>query len=82
MQRETDMTDEDKNPDNVIQGVPFGESAGKCPECGSLSTVPILYGYPMEGAMEAARQGKIKLGGCIVRDDNPRKQCKACDHWW
>jgi hypothetical protein len=44
--------------------------------------VPILYGYPMEGAMEAARQGKIKLGGCIVRDDNPRKQCKACDHWW
>jgi hypothetical protein len=49
-----------------------------CPKCGSLDVVPILYGYPMEEAMEAAKRGEIALGGCCVSDDDPRKHCKAC----
>ena len=49
-----------------------------CPKCGSLDVVPILYGYPMPEAMEAAEKGLISLGGCCVGDSDPRKQCKAC----
>ncbi|MCP4925034.1 MAG: hypothetical protein GY916_03725 [Gammaproteobacteria bacterium] len=82
VQRETDMTDEDVKPDNVIQGVPFGESQGKCPECSSMHTVPILYGYPMEEAMDEARRGKIELGGCVIHGDDPRSYCKDCHHRW
>ena len=76
------MTDDTKNADNVIQGVPFGESQGKCPECSSMHTVPILYGYPMEEAMDEARRGKIELGGCVIHGDDPRSYCKDCHHRW
>jgi hypothetical protein len=54
------------------------KSLEPCPKCGSLDVVPILYGYPGPGMMEAAEQGKIALGGCCVGDRDPLKQCKAC----
>ncbi len=76
------MTDDTKNADNVIHDVPFGESQGKCPECSSMHTVPILYGYPMEEAMDEARRGKIELGGCVIHGDDPRSYCKDCHHRW
>jgi hypothetical protein len=28
--------------------------------------------------MDAAKKGKIALGGCCVGDRDPQKQCKAC----
>jgi hypothetical protein len=49
-----------------------------CPKCGSLDVVPIMYGYPMPEAMEAAERGEIELGGCCVTADDPQKHCKAC----
>ncbi|MCM3876761.1 MAG: hypothetical protein NEA02_10115 [Thermoanaerobaculia bacterium] len=60
-----------------------GKKTGKakstpCPKCGSIDVIPILYGYPGPGMMEAAEQGKIALGGCCVGDRDPRKQCKTC----
>jgi len=76
------MTDETENADNVIHDVPFGESQGKCSECGSMHSVRIMYGLPMGGAMDAARRGKIQLGGCIIRGDDPWKYCKDCHHRW
>lgn len=50
----------------------------RCPKCGSHDVVPILYGYPTEESMEAARRGLIALGGCCVIDSDPRKMCKTC----
>lgn len=44
-----------------------------CPRCGSLDTVPIVYGYPMAEAEAEARAGKIALGGCIVMPDQPTR---------
>jgi hypothetical protein len=49
-----------------------------CPKCGGLDVVPILYGYPGPGMMEAAERGTIALGGCCVGDRDPRKHCTAC----
>ena len=49
-----------------------------CPKCGSRDVVPILYGYPMPEAMDAAENGLIALGGCCVGEDDPRKHCNAC----
>jgi hypothetical protein len=49
-----------------------------CPKCGSLDVVPILYGYPMPEAMDAADKGLIELGGCCVTGEDPRKHCNAC----
>jgi hypothetical protein len=49
-----------------------------CPECGSLDIIPIVYGYPGEEMMEAAKQGKIALGGCVIGGRDPQKRCKAC----
>ena len=58
------------------------KSPETCPECGSLEVVPIIYGYPgpevMDAVMDAARKGEIVVGGCVVGDRNPQKQCKAC----
>ena len=50
-----------------------------CPKCGSLDVVPIFYGLPGgPEVMEAAKEGKIALGGCCVTDNDPQKRCKAC----
>lgn len=54
------------------------KSRKPCPKCGSLDIVPIMYGLPGPEGMEAARDGKIALGGCCVTDHDPRKRCKAC----
>jgi hypothetical protein len=37
-----------------------------------------MYGLPGPEMMEAANQGKIALGGCVVGDRDPQKECKAC----
>lgn len=55
------------------------KSPEPCPKCGSLDIVPIFYGLPGgPEVMEAAKEGKIALGGCCVTDHDPQKQCKAC----
>jgi hypothetical protein len=61
-----------------VSGVLKKRKPAPCPRCGSLDVVPILYGYPGPGMMEAAEKGKIALGGGCVGDRDPRKQCKAC----
>jgi hypothetical protein len=62
----------------AVSGMLKKKKLAPCPRCGSLDIVPILYGYPMPEAMEAAEKGKIAVGGCCVGDRDPRKQCKAC----
>ena len=50
----------------------------KCPACGSRSTIPILYGLPLDEACDAAKRGEIALGGCLVWPDQPTHSCTSC----
>ena len=50
-----------------------------CPECVRTDVVvPILYGYPSAGAMEAAERDEIVLAGCMVGDLDPSYYCRRC----
>ncbi len=50
----------------------------KCPACGSLDTVKIVYGMPTYEAFQAAERGEFVLGGCCVSEEDPDRACKAC----
>ena len=54
----------------------------KCPKCGSRSAAGIIYGYPSAETREIAERGEIVLGGCIIRESNPKWFCKNCGHNW
>lgn len=53
-----------------------------CPECGSVSVVRIVYGYPGSELIRQAEAGKIWLGGCCVSGNDPEWHCKECGHEW
>jgi hypothetical protein len=59
-----------------------GAHLRNCPQCKSGDPLPIVYGYPGAEAAEAADQGKILLGGCVISDDDPHWQCAVCRHRW
>ena len=56
----------------------------KCPKCGG-KVLDILYGMPMDEAVEAYERGEIILGGCCIQIDGegnslmPDWQCKKCN---
>lgn len=57
---------------------------GSCPWCGE-SGIPVLFGFPTPNVIEAARAGRVALGGCVVWGDgrNPQWQCRRNeDHRW
>jgi hypothetical protein len=54
----------------------------RCPKCGSLNTVKILYGFPTYEAFLLSKEGKIKLGGCCVTGSDPEFFCKDCENEW
>lgn len=54
----------------------------KCPKCGSLSVIKIIYGMPTHDAFLMAEEGKIKLGGCYITDSDPEYYCKNCENEW
>ena len=49
-----------------------------CPACGSTDAIRILYGLPTHEAFEASERGKFALGGCVVGDESPDYECRAC----
>ena len=49
----------------------------KCEVCGS-KMVPIVYGYPDDKTMQKAKEGKIALGGCVIRFNDPKWACTNC----
>lgn len=51
----------------------------KCPSCGSLNVVRILYGMPSYEARLREMAGEIILGGCISRDNDPSWGCRDCN---
>ncbi len=54
----------------------------RCPRCGSLNVVKILYGMPTYEAFVMAGEGKIKLGGCCITESDPEYFCKDCKNEW
>ena len=54
----------------------------RCPKCGSLNTIKILYGMPTHEAFLLSEEGKIKLGGCCITDLDPEYFCKDCENEW
>lgn len=54
----------------------------KCTNCGSMKTLKIIYGMPTHDTFLKAEEGKIKLGGCLVMDNNPEYYCSDCNFEW
>ncbi len=54
----------------------------KCPKCGSAKALPICYGFPGLEMLEDAMEGKIILGGCVIRGGEPTWRCDECGHEW
>jgi hypothetical protein len=50
----------------------------KCPQCGSLRVVNIVYGEPTFEAYQEEVAGKIILGGCIITGNDPFWGCIDC----
>ena len=55
----------------------------KCPEClDEKSIITIEYGFPGEEMREKYERGEIKLGGCVISEDNPEYHCNKCENEW
>ena len=61
---------------------PTSRAAIACPNCSSLSTVPIVYGLPSIDDHERAQRGEFVLGGCLIGlhepDPDPSHCCTTC----
>lgn len=71
------VVDNDESRSNPVKSRKNCEKK-QCPECGSSDTIPIQYGFPSPEMMNAADKGKIRLGGCVIKNDSPDWHCKAC----
>ena len=59
---------------------PWG-STRACPHCAGAMR-PIVWGYPLmdDPLLEAANQGEVFLGGCIIPEGpTPQWHCPGCD---
>ena len=54
-----------------------------CPKCSSKdSVVRIMYGMPGPEMQQDYYDGKIKLGGCGVSENDPDYHCNDCEFEW
>jgi hypothetical protein len=52
-----------------------------CPTCGSTDIGPVLYGFPGPEMWSASREGRIRLGGCVIgpqADWSDDWFCRSC----
>ena len=54
------------------------KTKSQCPKCKSKKVISIVYGYPSAEMWKLSEEGKIEIGGCIVRNNNPNYFCKGC----
>lgn len=54
----------------------------RCPKCGAVAGVPLVYGLPGCDAFEAEQRGELVLGGCVIEEDAPTHQCVECGDRW
>ncbi|WP_249522997.1 hypothetical protein [Modestobacter marinus] len=51
----------------------------RCPQCGELGALPVVYGLPDVATMELGAEGKVILRGCVLDpDDDPDWLCLSC----
>ncbi len=50
----------------------------KCPKCNSDNIIPIIYGLPTHELFEDSKAGRVALGGCCQRVDDPLWECGDC----
>jgi hypothetical protein len=55
-----------------------GAPRRRCPRCGALAVVPIVYGMPLPELFEMAERGEVLLGGCTIWPDQPERGCVEC----
>lgn len=53
-----------------------------CPRCGASDAWPIAYGMPDPASVERGDWDGFVIGGCVVSEDNPTRECQACGHRW
>ena len=52
----------------------------KCPKCSSAEpVVPIRYGMPGPKMQQDYYEGKIKLGGCCIEENDSKWYCNKCE---
>jgi hypothetical protein len=81
-----DITSIINSQDTVIElliELPFPCPQGHgsiCPICKKEDQViPIEYGIPRKRLVRKAKRGKVKLGGCVIKDCDPDWYCKRDD---
>jgi len=60
---------------NFVFPDPCITSKKVCPQGHSDYIISIIYGYPTNRNLKKAKKGKIKLGGCVVTDCDPKWHC-------
>ena len=50
----------------------------KCPKCGAAKVVPVLYSYPDAKLFEQEEQSRVIIGGCVLTEINPERECLEC----
>ncbi|NCC24601.1 MAG: hypothetical protein EOM25_05275 [Deltaproteobacteria bacterium] len=65
---------------NTSTRVERAQKPRKCPECGQAPLASILYGMPAfnKELERKMNEGRITLGGCCIRDDDPAWECTHC----
>ena len=55
-----------------------------CPNCNSVNTCKISYGYPgdEEEYLKLVAEKKIYPGGCVISHDSPLWYCNDCENKW
>ena len=66
---------EEQRTENFVFPDPCLTSKKVCPQGHSDYIIPIIYGYPTNRNLKKAKKGKIKLGGCVVTDCDPKWHC-------
>ncbi|NMC58438.1 MAG: carboxypeptidase regulatory-like domain-containing protein [Candidatus Methanofastidiosa archaeon] len=61
--------------ENFVFPDPCKPSEKICPQGHSDSIIPIIYGYPTKKQLKKAKKGKIKLGGCVITNCDPKWHC-------
>lgn len=62
-------------------GATFADQV-RCPRCGDLEPVAIVYGLPTFEMFQASERGEFALGGCVMEPTSPDRRCRTCSHEW
>ena len=56
-----------------------------CPKCKNKEITETIYGLicePDEELNKALKDGKVRLGGCVICEDSKRFRCNECLFEW